>query len=116
KECIQRLGFLWGESIPDKPPELSPTPLFHQEFYLCPENRIHLRNWVDGKHFRKDQSHRALHETEVKYVELNRVKEITDNFYVAKAISKNTIPLVFGDWLSEKIEKEYGHLVVHPIA
>src|ERR1041384_2556811 len=32
-ECFQRLGFLFGEAVPDESPSPSPTADFHQEYF-----------------------------------------------------------------------------------
>src|SRR5437762_9856034 len=50
RECVQRLGFLWGESIPSAAPDFEPTPHYHQELFLCPSNHPALRAWLRGKH------------------------------------------------------------------
>ena len=39
-ECLQRLGFLWGEAIPQDLPAFAPTPDLHQEYYLHPPHQI----------------------------------------------------------------------------
>ena len=49
-ECLQRLGFLWGEAIPDVLPTFAPTPDFHQEFYLHRPNQARLLAWLRGNH------------------------------------------------------------------
>jgi hypothetical protein len=49
EECLQRLGFLWGEAIPTEAPAPAPTPSFHQEHYLFPANHDALRRWLRGE-------------------------------------------------------------------
>jgi hypothetical protein len=48
QECLQRLSFLWGESIPVRPPMPTPTPDYHQEYYLSPVGIEALGAWLDA--------------------------------------------------------------------
>src|SRR3989344_5154485 len=33
-ECLQRLAFLWGEKLQENLPEFSPTPMYHQDYFM----------------------------------------------------------------------------------
>jgi hypothetical protein len=116
-ECIQRLGFLWGEEIPQAEPRFSPTPDFHQDFFLHPPSQRRLRDWLAGGHgcfrgqltFQRADSHRPG------FVDLT-LHALRGKLFAAKAIPSGELPLTFG----------YGHprirgdlptaLSVHPIA
>ena len=49
REAMQRLAFLWGEELPSEQVEASPTPDFHQEYYLYPPNHARLTEWLAGQ-------------------------------------------------------------------
>jgi hypothetical protein len=55
REALQRLAFLWGEQLPEAPPEAAPLPDYHQEFYLYPAHHAILHEWLDGKRSRAPQ-------------------------------------------------------------
>jgi hypothetical protein len=116
-ECIQRLGFLWGEEIPHAEPHFSPTPDFHQDFFLHPASQGRLRDWLAGGH-RCFQDRLALQRLDSRtpgFVDLTP-GALRGRLFVAKAIPSTELPLTFG----------YGHprirgelpsaLNVHPIA
>jgi len=50
RECLQRLAFLWGESIPNRPPVFAPTAEYHQEVFLLPSMRRCVQAWLAGNH------------------------------------------------------------------
>jgi len=114
-ECLQRLGFLWGEEIPSVDPAFSPSPEYHQEVFLQPEGHSRLRRWLAGDHERGGPS---LGTTRIAYRRLFAditPARLSPALFVAKAIPIEELPLVFG----------LGHpcflalperLRVHPIA
>jgi hypothetical protein len=116
-ECIQRLGFLWGEEIPKAEPRFSPTADFHQDFFLHPPCQSRLHDWLAGGHgdFREDLTLSCLVPHTSGFVDLTP-RELRGRLFVAKAIPSDELPLTFG----------YGHprvrgelpssLSVHPIA
>lgn len=117
-ETLQRLGFLYDEPIPQEPPDFEPSALYHQEFYLCPENRKVVIDWLAGE-LCATGSHLVIRE----YNEDQAVIEyldITPDYFgeravVVKATSPAHIPLVFGrspQWDS-LLPKQ---LQIHPIA
>lgn len=123
-ECVQRLGFLWGEPIPTSDPELAPNPDYHQEFYLVPANHAVLRGWLRGEHARYGGLLRHPEETtgfdekgpsaEMYCADLTP-PELAGRLWVAKAIHPHRMPLVFGHghpWLLQVPEP----LSVHPLA
>ena len=50
RECVQRLGFLWGETLPQSEPQFMANAEYHQEFYLQPRMQLRLRAWLSGEH------------------------------------------------------------------
>jgi len=49
REALQRLAFLWGEALPNSPPEPAPTPDYHQDYYLYAPHQHLLRDWLAGR-------------------------------------------------------------------
>jgi hypothetical protein len=112
RECIQRLGFLWGESIPSQAPTLKCTAEFHQAFYLYPPHHIKLRNWLDN------DLGRMMHVPTCK-IENRQFIDLTPDhlkhkMYVVKALLKSEIPLTFG--LPRSCNRIYPDRTIHPIA
>lgn len=124
-ECLQRLGFLWGESIPSTSPPPEPSPAHHQEFYLVPANHSALHRWLRGQHaryrgiFRKPEStaHPAAgfeDSDALPCVDLTP-PELMGSLFVAKAIDPRRAPLVFGlghPWLTRLPRP----VRIHPLA
>jgi hypothetical protein len=92
-ELLQRFGFLHGEAPPVEPPSPSPTPGFHQDYYLFAENHETLRKWLSGGHV----SRRRLldvpdHTDEPVYVDVSPA----GGPIVVKALPRGHVPLAFG--------------------
>ena len=79
-EAVQRLGFLWGEEIPQDPPDFSPTPLFHQDFYLYEKSHDLVLKWLHGDYF--EPSARSHIRLEIQLVDLS-LPEMSKEFCVA---------------------------------
>jgi hypothetical protein len=112
RECVQRLGFLWGEPIPTVPPGFEPTPLYHQELYLCPSMQPRLRAWLDGRHQAgRTPAPRTSHR---RYVDLTP-EHLRSRIRVVKALPAGELPLTFGRPSPARAQdhESYG---VHPIA
>lgn len=117
-ECVQRLGFLAGEPLPDVAPPPSPTPDFHQEHYLFVGHHERIRRWLDGEHARYRG---RLHASGAGASDAELFADLTPpglvgKLCVAKALPSFHVPLVFGvghPWLAPNAPDE---LAVHPIA
>lgn len=113
RETIQRLGFLWGEEIPSSDPEFQASHLYHQDYYLQPERRKVLEGWIAGKHHQKN-SFAMPAVLSIEYADLSSPGR--PELFVAKAMAREAIPLVFGKWR----EREFSHVpdehLIHPIA
>lgn len=48
REALQRLAFLWGESIPSDCPSASPSPDYHLEYYLYPSHIEKITQWLEN--------------------------------------------------------------------
>jgi hypothetical protein len=117
-ECIQRLGFLWGEEIPIRCPDFSPTPDFHQEFFLWPSARERLHRWLAGEHREVGlafiESGSALNR-ERQFVDMTP-PELAPRLFVAKAVPDREISLVFGDGHPAVTGQMPEGLRIHPIS
>ena len=90
-EAIQTLAFLWGEPLPAEPPALSPTPLFHLDYYLWPGNHGALREWLET---RPAAAPRAVAEA-TSFVDLTPPG--CESLRVARAVCSSARELVFGE-------------------
>jgi len=112
-ESWQRLGFLWGEEIPASTPPFLASPLYHQDYYLYPAHHLLLEKWFAGAYFRPDATRRS----EILNVSFASMTSASrPEYFVSKALSAATIPLVFGrpaDGLLSTLPEER---IIHPIA
>jgi hypothetical protein len=114
-ETLQRLGFLWGEEIPSQEPDFAPTALYHQEYFLLPDARDKIENWLNGGHVtRPGVPPRKPGCLSVQFADLSCPK-ISD-LWTAKAIAPAAIPLVFGRWTGHGFDTLPAELLIHPIA
>jgi ribosomal protein S12 methylthiotransferase accessory factor YcaO len=113
-EAIQRLGFLWGETLPSRPPEAVSEPDFHQEYYLCRSNHVVIRRWLSGAHARHSERCRMVRAAgEPHFADLSAFCDV-GGVFVAKALPRGHVPLGFGIGhpLFDPLPPE---LSVHPI-
>jgi ribosomal protein S12 methylthiotransferase accessory factor YcaO len=114
-EAVQRFGFLFGEAIPETPPEPSSTPDYHQEFFLYPPSHPLLRAWLDAVGETPARSPAASGRSlEVGFVDVTP-PALRDRLWVAKALCSAAEPLVFGEPAPHRAEVR-GDRRVHPIA
>lgn len=112
-ETWQRLGFLWGEEIPGSEPEFLPSQLYHQEYYLYPEHHPLIESWLKGQFYQADKTPLPdiLH---LSFVDISSAQ--MPQFKVAKALSHEAIPLVFGKWKEGLFAELDEDRLIHPIA
>lgn len=117
REFLQRLGFLWGENIPDREPTPEPTSAYHQELYLWPRTHDKLRRWLAGERFDRTyqtgEEHRAYSLGE-RFVDLTP-PVLHGRLHVAKALPSGELPLTFGQGHPDLPDAGPKHSV-HPIA
>lgn len=114
-ECIQRLGFLWGEEIPEREPEFAPTPDYHQEFYLWPATHVRLRRWLDGAHQKRHGARSLAGPRSDRHFADITPTALGSSFFVAKALPRDELPLVFGDGHPSLGNLAFS-LGIHPIS
>lgn len=110
EELIQRIGFLYNEEREENMP-FEPSALYLQEYYLNPKNHHRLDDWLMGKHFSGIK--RSRQNAEIYFVELTP-KEFT-NACVLKAISQQTIPLIFGKGYEIEGVSIHAEHYLHPV-
>lgn len=118
RECAQRLGFLWGEALPEAPPEFAPDPAYHQEFFLVEAASARLRGWLQGEHARLG-AELASGPAEVpigsaRFVDLTP-PAARGLYVVVKAEHEALLPLVFGRG-HPQCRRLPETLAVHPVA
>lgn len=98
KEFTQRFGFLYGESIPDSAPPLSPDANYHQEYSLWAGSHSALREWLSrspsGSSLPRAASAPPSCEP-IGFVDLTP-KELASTVSVVRAWWPELRPLVFG--------------------
>lgn len=96
-ECLQRLGFLWGETIPESEPPFAPTPEFHQEYFLHPKRHSALATWLWGARFvsRRTGGASARRRVTRRFVDLTP-KGLRTKLAIVKALPEGERPLRFG--------------------
>lgn len=114
REAIQRLGSLWGKEIPRQVSELTPSPLCHQEYYLCPENHPVILDWLDGLFAKSAEALPPSETATLAFADLSMGQP--RQFQVAKAYSNAVIPLIFGTWPERGFSRLDRRRQLHPIA
>jgi hypothetical protein len=118
RECLQTLGFLWGESLPESEPDVSTTAEYHQDYYLWPESQPHLERWLRGERVRDSL---RLHPREIprcagpKFADLTP-PHLASRLHVLKALPETELPVVFGrghPWVASSGLDDLG---VHPVS
>jgi hypothetical protein len=121
-EAVQRLGFLLGEEIPREIPPFSPTPDFHQEFFLHPPARTLLEEWLNcaplgDRTFSREANAQTEHrptDEPIWFVDLTP-PHLRGSLFVAKALCPMAEPLVFGEPAPHRAGVSASRRV-HPIA
>jgi hypothetical protein len=117
RECMQMLGFLWGESLPETEPDFSTTAEYHQDYYLWPESQPRLERWLRGEHARESlHLHpREIPHTGPKFADLTP-PHLASRLYVLKALPETELPVVFGRGHPWVASSGFDDLGVHPVS
>lgn len=94
-EAIQSLAFLWGEPVPAEAPALTPTPLFHLDYYLWPGNHESLREWLEPSAPRAPPSRTTI-DDQTRFVDLTP-SVFGETLRVARAVRTSARELIFGE-------------------
>jgi hypothetical protein len=115
-ECLQHLGFLWGEALPTVEPPFAPTAEYHQEFYLQPCMHQRVRDWLAGDHALTPCRIRQCTATSVVPEFADLTPEILrGKLFVARALPSRELELTFGRGHPRVAEPLPESLQVHPI-
>jgi hypothetical protein len=116
RECLQRLAFLWGEPLPERPPAFARTAEYHQEVYLQPVMHDRIRAWLAG-----ELPAATLEPCEAHCEFPNRFVDLTPatlagRLWVIRALPGRELPLVFGRGHPRIRGVLPASLEIHPIA
>jgi hypothetical protein len=97
EEAFQRLGFLADETVVEALPEFSPTPDYHQEYYLSAIGTERIEQWLQGAFFGEaGEISKPLPEyNQCFFVDLTPAS-LQGKCYVIKAFHQDITPLAFG--------------------
>lgn len=117
RECVQRLGFLWGETLPQSEPQFMANAEYHQDFYLQPRMQLRLRAWLSGEHVTMRCKIRIAAQGCLGrwYVDLTPVG-LKQRIFVAKALPTTELELTFGHGHPDVEPPLPEQLRVHPVA
>lgn len=119
REFTQRLGFLWGEEIPNAQPEPTPTADYHQELYLWAGSESWLRRWLGPERATRPASEWAPLAAPRGFIELTP-PELVGKLSIVKAYQPELWPLPFGAGFEAPGKDQPGSSepphAIHPIA
>jgi hypothetical protein len=116
-EATQLLAFLWGEPVTDQAPPMTPSAMFHLEYFQVPAHRPLLRRWLASGHAdfaARVERRRPWALDDVAFVDLTPAWLQECGFCVVKALCDAALPLVFG--LAPHAAHLPDELRVHPVA
>ncbi|MBY0371428.1 YcaO-like family protein [bacterium] len=93
RECLQGYGFLSEEQALLEEPSFSPTPDYHQAYYLYPPNTQHLTDWLAGKRYHGSERKRS--DWQVHFREITP-QSLKGHVVVAQAVCTEAVSLYFG--------------------
>lgn len=115
-ECLQRIGFLFGETSVDEEPDAAPTPDFHQDYFLTSDGNRRVQQWLAGNH----QGLHAFAPPRVRGSRRSYVDMTPDWFRsglsVVRAVPDDEVPLWFGASHPLVDGAHLSAISVHPIA
>ncbi len=96
-ELLQRLGFLWGEPLPQAEPLFAPNAQFHLEYYLFVPNHGVLRKWLNGNSYRpRHTKHGVNFDSSLWQFSELHLQDLNKNMFVYRAKHPDCYNLTFG--------------------
>ncbi|HET9237169.1 MAG TPA: YcaO-like family protein [Oligoflexus sp.] len=112
-EAVQRLAFLDPLDAPKDEPNFSPTPDFHQDYFLHPARKPRLRAWLQGEAshpgFPVDHCRSGIAQA------LDLTVRGSGHGAVVRVMISGTLPLVFGRFQPLAWPKLPADFLIHPI-
>jgi hypothetical protein len=112
-EAMQRLAFLDPLAAPQDEPSFSPTPDFHQEYFLHPARKSRLRAWLHG-----EPSHPSF-PIDFCRSGIAQAVDLTvrgrSHGPVVRVMISGTLPLVFGRFQPSAWPELPTEFLIHPI-
>jgi hypothetical protein len=115
RECLQRLGFLWGEAIPVQLPAFEASAAYHQDYYLCPHSHRSLRLWLSGEYADETSALFEVPSTRALRFANLTPEHLSGRLWVVKALPDTELPLVFGR-IHPNVDPSRQRHGVHPLA
>ncbi|WP_141733055.1 YcaO-like family protein [Oligoflexus tunisiensis] len=112
-EAVQRLAFLDPLEVPTDEPQFTPTPDFHQEYFLHPARRPLLEAWLNGAPTHPTAAAPIKHAGEALAVDLT--PEGSHAGVVVRVTIPGTLPLVFGRFQPSEFPQLPACLWIHPV-
>jgi len=116
KECVQRLGFLWGEDLPGSEPPFEPSAEYHQEFYLRPSMHERVRSWLEGVHGQTPckLDRFGFQATQPEFVDITP-GQLRGRLFVVRALASSELQLVFGRGHPRVVGPVSERFLIHPL-
>lgn len=117
EECVQRMGFLWGEEIPSSDPPFEPTADYHQEVFLTGDGMERVKCWLAGAHRLPEGNGADFGTGPLLFSDLSP-PHLKGRVWVMKAVGPDYYPLTFG---KRPVMFQDGQLLdeklwIHPVA
>lgn len=94
-ECLQRLGFLYGEEAPTDLSEYHPSAELHLNYVLMHQGEEAIQEWLAGSYYRPHEVQRSKKLQQILLFDLTP-QNLKGKVSLIKAVSDQHIPLVFG--------------------
>lgn len=114
QECVQKIGFLWGQPLEDGEVPFTPTAEFHLDYFLRPRHHRLIAEWLAGR-VATDRAVAPLPPRRCAFVDLTPT-HLRGSIYVVKACCPDTLPLIFGRATMPPFSSAAPDRQIHPIA
>lgn len=115
-ECLQQLGFLWGEAIPLADIPFSPTPLYHQKVFLSENGWRRVESWLEGEHLDYAKPRLPWFDVANTYFYELTPEHLRGRITIVGALCDQAFPLFFGRCAELIPDTMPLDLWTHPVA
>ncbi len=113
-EALQRLAFLDPLEVPTEEPTFTPTPDFHQEYFLHPARRSLLKAWLEGAPSYPVFRYELARSGEGQAIDLTPTGS-DPGYAVVRIMISGTLPLAFGRFQPSAFPDLPERFWIHPI-